>query len=266
MRVINNVDTPDPFSLGAENQGKVTITLDAQPIGDGGLYSGEGIFIQTQGYVAHFERDPKVLAAAGFSDAEDVSADPAVTSRLLFTVTQRFSRSDPRVRQELSLEVKGGPSSPIASQVMSLCGLAGQPWSELYTGADVTRLRGHGVVHPACSAPPEIAADAILPLDVGVIANRGLDYVESSAQGAPGSAWFITAQSTIGGRTLRLGLPAGFATPDAVQALLNGYSSPGTGGICLDVQYTDLNQCGAGASWPVGYVHASAVDYAASTK
>jgi hypothetical protein len=86
-------------------------------------------------------------------------------------------------------------------------------------------------------------------------------YFESNTRGQPGTAWSITAQSSGAGRSLALALPAGFAEPDAVQALLNGYAAPGTGAVCLDVQYTDANQCGSNTSWPVGYVHTSAVDY-----
>jgi hypothetical protein len=262
MRLINNVDTPDPYSLGAENQENTSITLDGAPICDGGLFSGGGVFVQTQGFVAHFERDLGKLAAHGFSSYEDVNADPSRTSRLRFTVTSRFSPDEPFLRQELSLSVEGDATSPIASDVVSTCALAGQAWSETEATADTATIRNHGVARPACSAPAEIAAGQPTPFDLGVIARRGLDYLESATKGVPGTTWRLGGGG--GGRTLGVSLPPGFATPDAMQALLNGYSAPGTGGVCIDVQHSDVNQCGGAPVWPAGFVHTSAIDYSTS--
>jgi len=262
LRLIENQDVPDPHSMGAENA-QATLTADGDPICDGGLFQGTGILVQTTGYLAHFERDPAVLAAHGFSSFEDANADPAVTSRLRFTITYRFSPDAVRFRQQVRLEVVDGPTSFIAAYGMSNCTMGGQPWSAQYTGADVGRIHNLGVSPPSCSRSPTVAPGQIVPFNLGVIGTNGLDYFESNAQGMPGYAWFLTAQAGIGGRTFSLTLPAGpgYVVPERVQGLLNGYSAPGVGVACLDIGYADANQCETGQGWPVGFVHATATDY-----
>ncbi len=110
-----------------------------------------------------------------------------------------------------------------------------------------------------------------MPFNENVIPSGGLDYFENNNLAEVGQVWYLTGSSS--GRTWYVSLPAGFAVPDHVQPLLNAYSWQYNGVVCIgiqlldyrgykdDINYTNVNDCGANAAWPVGYQHDSATDY-----
>jgi len=259
MRLINNVDTPDPYSCGIENSIAFSLALDGNPINDGGLFSGDGVFYQTVGTVAHFETDPNVLRAHGFQDRYDMNADPNLYSQLHFVLTYRISITAAFFRQEFTLNVAGPAStSPIATLVMSSGSLGGKSFSIDRHAAAVGRIRNHGFNPSTCSSPAEYGPGQVVLFNQGVIWNGGLDYFENNVRSDTGGTWKEWGPS---GRVWTVTIPAGFQIPDTVQPLLNGYSSKGTGVVGLDINYFNINDCGRISPWPPGYVFQTAADY-----
>lgn len=259
IRLINNHDTPDPLSIGLENSQKYKITNDGQEIIDGGLFSGSGVFYQTQGLLSHFEQDINILQMHGFHDIYDMNNYENLFSKIQYTLTYRISQNSNYFRQELTLRILGpDPTSSIATLVMSSCSLGSAKWSANCNVAQVGRVRNHGTWKPSCSLVSEYDADVCVLFNQDVIMHHGLDYFENNANGNPGNFWYITGPSQ---RSLKVVLPNGFSKPEHIQSLLNGYSTPGVGAVCIDLKYTDINDCGVNTTWNIGYTYSIASDY-----
>lgn len=263
LRLVTNQDVPDPLSMGAENTDNARITRDGDAITDGGLYSGNGVFYQFAGALSHFERNMDTLRRHGFDSVYDVNKQIGVTSVINFVLTYRIGSNGALVRQEMSLKVDQNPTSSIATYVMSTCAYGSAPWSQSYSRADVPRINNQGVSKPTCAKPAQFAANQWIAFDKSVIAKRGLNYMENANNYQIGTLWSI-ASMTGSKRTLSIRpvLGQGFQTPEHVQTLLNAYSAPGIGVVCIDVQYTDANQCGPNTPWSNGYSYNTAIDIA----
>jgi hypothetical protein len=273
MRLINNIDTPDPFSMGAENADNVSLVRDGVPINqiDTGLFSSDGVMYQTQAYLEHFERSPTILSQNGFANVQDVNNSPTILSRIQFTLTYRIAPDARYFRQEISLKVTDNPTSVISSYVMS-AGIFGPTsvgtdwgWSVSHTRADVGRIRLNAGQQPAaCNVTATVAANTTVEFNRAA-SNGGLDYFMNANAASPGNTVYLTATPRIStGRTIGVRRVSGFIAPLRIQAILNGYNSAGNANFALDTQYVDINQpagCKNSSSWAVGYTHTTANEY-----
>jgi hypothetical protein len=262
MRLIENHDIWNPYSMGAENSEKVQLTIDGATINDGGLFSGSGVFYQTSGLLAHFTRDQEILRKYGFDDAFDLNTTLGVVSNVNFVLTYRFSAAASHFRQEMSLTAQNAYTSSMATYLMSTCGLGNATWSYQGHVAGVGRIRNRKVsLKDGCQLPPQYAASQWVAFNETVWRVQDLDVFENAKQYDVNTTWTLTSGTNTRTLSIRPVSSPPFQLPEHMQPLLNGYSMLGFGVVCIDAQYTDVNQCGLNRQWPPGETHYTALDY-----
>jgi hypothetical protein len=238
------------------------LTVDGATINDGGLFSGSGVLYQTSGLLAHFTRDQVTLRKYGFDDAFDFNSTLGIVSNVKFVLTYRFSAAASHFRQEMSFTTQNAFTSPIATYVMSTCGLGNGTWSYQGHVAGVSRIRNQKVsLKQGCQLPPQYAASQWVAFNETVWHTQGLDVFQNAKDYDVNTTWTLTSGPNTRTLSIRPVASPPFQLPEHMQPLLNGYSMPGFGVVCIDAQYSDVNQCGSNRQWPPGETYHTALDY-----